>query len=239
LAALAFAHSMRYRSGLMTEERTMTIEVILAWFVLLSGPYWFFGVIFEKNASPTWIIFAVLMGIGTFIIGAILYGTGQVSQPAWLLGGVVVGFVAAYIVRPVARWNGRNTQAAQTNGPPPAPAKNLSNMPDQTRPPPRDAVGRILARNLNVPIEIDYQDADGHRSRRKVAVHYVTGWVREGPMYFSGWCHLRQAPRSFAFDRIHEIVDLRTGEVVTDPVTWLHEATGVHAQRFFFGLPEH
>lgn len=57
-----------------------------------------------------------------------------------------------------------------------------------------------------------YEDSAGNRSERRVTCRSISGDGR--PVYLMGYCHERQAPRSFRIDRIVELIDYRTGEVV-------------------------
>lgn len=62
----------------------------------------------------------------------------------------------------------------------------------------RDAVAR------GVQIEFDYLNAEGHRERRRVDPARIESI--DSDWYLRGWCHLRQAVRTFRLDRISELV---------------------------------
>lgn len=65
----------------------------------------------------------------------------------------------------------------------------------------------MATRNLRKPLEmmIDYEDAGGDASRRKISVEAVeeTG----GKIYLLAWCRLYDAPRTFRADRIVSLID--------------------------------
>lgn len=57
-----------------------------------------------------------------------------------------------------------------------------------------------------------YRDAEGDMTKRRVTCRGISGEGR--PVYFSGYCHERRAPRRFRIDRIIELIDYQTGELV-------------------------
>lgn len=65
-----------------------------------------------------------------------------------------------------------------------------------------------------------YRDGLGGVSRRIVSVASVSQSSRD-TFYLDGHCELRNAHRTFRIDRILEIVDFRTGEVIDDPERFL------------------
>lgn len=81
-------------------------------------------------------------------------------------------------------------------------------------------------------LQISYRAADGEETARTVS---PTDVQRQGPlMYLAGKCHLRGEYRQFRVDRICELVDMRTGEVLAaDEIpAWLARRVGlppVHA----------
>ena len=74
---------------------------------------------------------------------------------------------------------------------------------------------------------IDYADAQGERSRRQVTLHEAHG-VIEGAIVkiemLRGYCHLRRAPRDFRVERIGDMWDPATGELVADLWPWLQRS---------------
>lgn len=71
-----------------------------------------------------------------------------------------------------------------------------------------------LVQGLSHRIEIAYEDATGARSDRIVTVRRVLGEARNGPEYIAGVCHNRVAVRHFRLDRILQLTDLTTGEII-------------------------
>jgi len=75
----------------------------------------------------------------------------------------------------------------------------------------RDAAAR------GVQLELDYLDSAGHRERRRVDPLRVESF--DDDWYLRGWCHLREAVRTFRLDRISNAViteapiEHRVGEV--------------------------
>lgn len=64
--------------------------------------------------------------------------------------------------------------------------------------------------------EIVYVDDKEQRSERQITCRSLNGYG--GITHIEAFCHSRERPRSFRIDRIVELVDLSTGEVV-DPVS--------------------
>jgi proteasome accessory factor C len=62
----------------------------------------------------------------------------------------------------------------------------------------RDSVARGLQ------LELDYLDSAGHRERRRVDPLRVESF--DDDWYLRGWCHLREAVRTFRLDRISNAV---------------------------------
>jgi proteasome accessory factor C len=62
----------------------------------------------------------------------------------------------------------------------------------------RDSVAR------GVQLELDYLDSAGHRERRRVDPLRVESFDED--WYLRGWCHLREAVRTFRLDRISNAV---------------------------------
>ncbi|MCA3256288.1 WYL domain-containing protein [Bradyrhizobium sp.] len=61
---------------------------------------------------------------------------------------------------------------------------------------------------------IEYEDAGGRRSERRITCRALA--KRPAGQTLIAWCHERNAPREFRIDRIAEVVDLVTGELL-DP----------------------
>ncbi|ABM38620.1 hypothetical protein [Polaromonas naphthalenivorans] len=59
---------------------------------------------------------------------------------------------------------------------------------------------------------IRYTDADGQSTQRDITVQPFSSTPRK----FSAHCHLRNATRTFIFDRIVQVIDLDTGEVLSN-----------------------
>lgn len=59
---------------------------------------------------------------------------------------------------------------------------------------------------------IHYEDAQGNVSEREINVRAVTD--KNGVTYLKAYCHARRAMRTFRLDRVIEVVDLGTGEVI-------------------------
>lgn len=71
----------------------------------------------------------------------------------------------------------------------------------------------VLISGINIPIGMTYIDAKGDETKRKIDVKKI---FRSGDLdrYFTGFCYLRVATRTFREGRIQEIIELRTGEVI-------------------------
>jgi len=67
-------------------------------------------------------------------------------------------------------------------------------------------------KDKNPDIEIIYEDASGRVTQREVMVTNITN------EYIKGWCYLRNDLRTFRIDRIKELVDLKTGEVISKDI---------------------
>jgi tellurite resistance protein len=65
-------------------------------------------------------------------------------------------------------------------------------------------------------VRINYRDEKNEVSIRNLKVKSFT--VKKGVSYIDGHCELRSAHRSFRIDRVIEAVDLRSGEVFSDPL---------------------
>lgn len=86
--------------------------------------------------------------------------------------------------------------------------------------PPLDLGRRTLIQDdLILPVKIEYVDAEGGVSTRKVTVH--SAWGRHGFVdRLDGYCAKRRAERSFMLSGILSLTDLETGEVWDDAWDW-------------------
>lgn len=108
------------------------------------------------------------------------------------------------------------------------PAPTPAGMPLPAPPPPTAAAPaapsrpspRVLIQDdLMLPISIEYVDAEGEISTRKVTVH--SAWGRNGVVdRLDGWCAKRRAERSFMLSGILSLKDLETGQVWNDADDW-------------------
>lgn len=74
----------------------------------------------------------------------------------------------------------------------------------------------VPAHNLAL---IEYIDAEGQRSRRRITVQRIA-WTGPDDGYLFSYCHERQAVRSFILSRVQSVTDMQTGEVFTTPVEY-------------------
>jgi len=77
--------------------------------------------------------------------------------------------------------------------------------------------------DLSIALGIDYVDAAGAFTRRRLS---LTNLDRE---YLEAWCHERRAYRTFRRDRVHQLWDARTGEILTS-FSELEERVEAHRQ---------
>ena len=78
------------------------------------------------------------------------------------------------------------------------------------------ALGEALATRR--VLVLDYRDASGRSSRRRVEPHLL---ARTGDRwYLLGWCHRRQAPRWFRFDRVRAAHLTKEPVVERDPAVF-------------------
>ncbi|WP_366937254.1 WYL domain-containing protein [Elioraea sp.] len=85
-----------------------------------------------------------------------------------------------------------------------------------------------LASGLNRSIALVYEDAAGNETERHVTVRRILGDNPNAPEYVAGVCHMRRALRHFRLDRILELTDHETGEVIEEGkaiVTWAQSIT--------------
>lgn len=79
---------------------------------------------------------------------------------------------------------------------------------------PRQASSQNKRRRVIAHLRIKYEDEDEKLTQRDVDVHGILFHL--GAPRIEGFCHLRCARRTFRADRIHECIDLDSGEIVED-----------------------
>jgi hypothetical protein len=75
---------------------------------------------------------------------------------------------------------------------------------------------QVLISGINMPIGMIYQDAKGDLSKRQVEVKKIFR-SNDYRRYFTGFCALRAAVRTFREDRVNELIDLETGYRYENP----------------------
>lgn len=76
-------------------------------------------------------------------------------------------------------------------------------------------------RPLKARLQFDYTDGEGNKTSRSVVVREFDNMLYSGILL--GHCEMRNANRTFRFDRIQNCVDLDTGEAISDVRTFLNE----------------
>lgn len=71
---------------------------------------------------------------------------------------------------------------------------------------------------IRAQLEIQYRDAEGSETRRKVDVRECDIESKSG--YLIGICKMRNAYRTFRMDRVRHATDLETGEVIDNLPEW-------------------
>jgi len=64
---------------------------------------------------------------------------------------------------------------------------------------------------------LEYKDAEGNVSRRKISN------IRFDGMYIKAYCHKRNEHRTFRIDRMISLADVVTGEIIIDPELYVHK----------------
>ena len=113
---------------------------------------------------------------------------------------------------------------------------DLQEMIDAPRPP-RDGARKRrlpppLVSGLSHRVWLRYDDVAADRTERGVTIRRVLG--REAPTHINGICHNRRAFRSFRLDRVVELRDEETGEVMTQQpaiARWAEELVAEHRNR--------
>lgn len=101
--------------------------------------------------------------------------------------------------------------------PPPAARPVAVVLPSNDEPEP--IVATTLADMIGCTLAIEYIDAKGEASRRRVTVRGIAE-AQNGTL-LRCYCHERQAPRSFRLDRVQSAIDLASGEVFDSVTEWL------------------
>ena len=76
-------------------------------------------------------------------------------------------------------------------------------------------------KKLSIHLEIDYIDGGGRKTERSVKVREFDNELYGGILI--GDCELRNAKRTFRFDRIKRAVDIESGELITDIRSYLNK----------------
>lgn len=76
-------------------------------------------------------------------------------------------------------------------------------------------------RPLQARLRLRYIDRQGVATLRDIQLHHYSLDASTMHGYLHAYCHLRQAPRTFAMCRVHEVIDLDTGEVIRNLPAWL------------------
>lgn len=75
-----------------------------------------------------------------------------------------------------------------------------------------DLIEQVIDDNIGIAWSISYENAAKELSHRRVSVKKI--YKAKGEMCISAFCHMRKQSRNFRLDRIQEICDIRTGEVI-------------------------
>jgi NTP pyrophosphatase (non-canonical NTP hydrolase) len=84
-------------------------------------------------------------------------------------------------------------------------------------------------RDIDVEIELTYTDAEGSTTTRAVRTRSFDNKLYGGTLI--GHCHLRNATRTFRFDRVRRAVHIATGEVIGDLRAHLNQLYANSPQR--------
>ncbi|MEO6049726.1 MAG: hypothetical protein ABIP78_00130 [Pyrinomonadaceae bacterium] len=76
-------------------------------------------------------------------------------------------------------------------------------------------------KRLRAHLQIEYQDGNGSKSTRAVKIREFDNKLSGGILM--GHCELRNATRTFRFDRIRQCVDLETGDLVENIGSYLND----------------
>lgn len=72
----------------------------------------------------------------------------------------------------------------------------------------------VAQRSAKKSVQFDYSDANGSMTQRVVDVRAYE--PQGGSGLVIGRCHLRNATRTFRFDRMHRVIDADTGEIIAN-----------------------
>ena len=89
----------------------------------------------------------------------------------------------------------------------------------RTPAPPRKIVP--LPPHLNQEYEICYADAKGNETVREIRIHDLVLDKKYHVIAIKGYCHMRRVAREFKTNRISQIIDLSTGEVIASASQFL------------------
>jgi len=173
-------------------------------------------------------------------------GVGVWVDAIW---GIGLGFVAMVLIKAATNAKAKAAGAlqrtaapaddAQEEAPPPRRARRNVHtirvdvdriLEDVRRGVAEDADDEFLpaAKGLGIEVSMRYRPFDAPRAEeRRITIDTVTGEIgQDGTFephgYFLGYCHLRRAPRIFRLDRVEEMIDEETGEVLGDADDALH-----------------
>lgn len=113
------------------------------------------------------------------------------------------------------------SRATPEPAPEPAPEPKASPTPEPAREKTSTegaASGQVGGPELGDEFEITYQDAKGQESVREVEYRSVRD--KGGRKYLNAYCHSRHAFRTFRVDRIRSAINLRTGEILNEPLAY-------------------
>lgn len=103
--------------------------------------------------------------------------------------------------------------------PPAAPTAATRAIEPSAEEPP-SGLSNVMVKGLNRAISFSYRDRYGRITSREANVHAIHGDTDWVPIALTARCHLRRAERTFLLDRMSDLVDLSTGEVIESPLEW-------------------
>lgn len=173
-------------------------------------------------------LFEIGVGILFILLLALLF-TSPRNWPLIIFVGLAMAFLAA-VGEPYRQPPTPIPPPSPTRPPPlPAGATSPASPPIAAHPHARRS---ILRQAITVPfvaeLQLAYRDMLGDRTERVVRTHTLS--QARGQLYINGYCTLRRSPRQFRADRIEQIIDRHTGEVIDhgNIPNWLlrHAASG-------------
>lgn len=132
---------------------------------------------------------------------------GSFSLLHWVLFGCIAYFMWRVLVKKKA---GANAHRKPSNEPAPEP-----DNPDHWEGAFWDVAN---PRPTDIPVHLLYKDGNGQRTKRTVK---VTGFDALPNGLIIGTCLLRNATRTFRYDRVERAIDPETGEVIANLHGWL------------------